>query len=293
MLLSQPPQFFVSPDGPRIAYRAVGDGPPVLLLHGYPQTGVMWDPIAPALADRFTLVCPDLRGYGDSDAPAGGKDHAAYAKRAMAADMVGLMRHLGHERFACVGHDRGARVGHRLTLDHADRVTRFAAIDIVPTHAVFARTDTALATAYYHWFFLVQGGGLPERLIGSDPEFWVRHHLTAWSRVPDAFDERAVAAYVKAFRRADVIHGTCEDYRAAAGIDLEHDAADFGTRAIGCPTLLLWGAQGFVGSHYDVSAIWADYATDIEGAALPCGHFVPEECPNETADRLLAFLSRN
>lgn len=284
-----PPQFFTGPDGVRIAYRTFGSGPPLLALHGYPQTGIMWHRVAPTLAERFTLVCPDLRGYGESDAPPGGPTHAAYAKRAMAADMAALMTALGFDRFDLVGHDRGARVGHRLALDHADRVLRFTAIDIVPTLAVFETADRALATAYYHWFFLLQGSGLPERLIGSDPDFWVRHHLDAWSRKADAFDPDAVSAYVAAFGRPDVVHATCEDYRAAAGIDLDHDRADFGRRRLACPVQLLWGEDGFVGRHYDVLAVWRDYAADPVGHAVPGGHFAPEECPDETAAAVIAF----
>ena len=281
--------------GARIRYAMAGDGPPVLLLHGYPQTHRMWRKVAPALARTHTVVAADLRGYGDSGKPPGGTDHAGYAKRAMARDQVELMIGLGFDRFAVAGHDRGARVAHRLALDHGDRVERLAVLDIVPTHAVFARTDKAMATAYYHWFFLIQPYGFPEKLIGADPEWYLRRKITAWCRTPspfpDVFDDDAVAEYVRCFSDPACIHATCEDYRAGAGIDLEHDGADFGHRRVTCPVFVLWGALGFVGQAYDVPAIWRDYADDVTAAALPCGHFLPEERPEETIAHLKHFLT--
>lgn len=279
-------------DGVRVHAAVGGSGPPVLLLHGYPQTHLMWHRVAPALARDHTVVAADLRGYGASGRPAGGDDHAGYAKRAMAADQVGLMANLGFERFAVVGHDRGARVTHRLCRDHPDRVARAAVIDIVPTLYVYDHVDRALAQAYHHWFFLSQPDDLPEHLLGGDPEFHVRRCLRAWSRVPGAFDGDVVAEYVRAFADPATIHATCEDYRAGASIDLEHDRDD--PSRVGCPLLVLWGAEGFVGAHYDVLGIWRDAVSDpglVSGESLPGGHFVPEEAPGETVAALRAFLS--
>lgn len=273
-----------------LAVRVTGSGPPLLLLHGYPQTHRMGDAVVPALAAHRTVVLPDLRGYGDSSRPAGGA--AAYAKRVMAADVARLMTELGYDRFDVAGHDRGGRVTHRLCLDHPDRIGRAAVLDIVPTRHVFAHADRELGLAYYHWFFLAQPEGLPEKVISSDPDFWVRHHLGAWSRVPDAFAEDAVAEYVRAFRDPDVVRATCDDYRAGASVDLEHDDASYAAgERVRCPLLVLWGGQGFVAAKYDVPAVWRDYATDVTAAALDCGHFLPEERPTETATALLAFLT--
>ncbi|MFO1154295.1 MAG: alpha/beta hydrolase [Rhodospirillales bacterium] len=271
--------------------RVKGSGPPLLLLHGYPQTHVMWQKIAPRLAERFTVVCSDLRGYGASGKPPADASHAAYAKRAMAADQVELMAALGFHRFRLVGHDRGARVAHRMALDHPAQVARLALLDIVPTRTVFATVNQAVATGYYHWFFLIQANGLPERLIGADPDYYLRHKLNQWSG-PDksAFGDEAIEAYLEAFRNPETIHASCEDYRAAASIDLEHDAADIDSR-IRCPVLVLWGEHGLVHRNYDVLAVWRERANDVRGRPLPCGHYLPEECPEETLAELLAFLS--
>lgn len=272
-----------------IALRVGGAGPPLLLLHGYPQTHVMWHRIAPALAERFTVVCADLRGYGDSGKPKGGSDHAAYSKRAMARDQVEVMAALGFERFSLCGHDRGARVAHRLALDHPERVERIAVLDIAPTLRMYADTDRAFATAYYHWFFLIQPAPLPERLIGGDPAFWLRSCLGKWGRDEGAFAPEALAEYERCFADPAAIHATCEDYRAAAGIDLEHDRADLGTR-LPMPLLVLWGEKGLVGRTWDVPAVWRERAAAVQGAALPCGHFLPEEAPDETLAALRAFF---
>lgn len=274
-----------------IHYRTAGSGPPVLLVHGYPQSHVMWHRIAPALAERFTVVCPDLRGYGDSGKPAGDAAHETYSKRAMAADLIGLMTHLGHDRFAWIGHDRGARVGHRAALDHPERIDRLAVLDIVPTHAVFRAADRHLATAYYHWFFMLQEDGLPERMIGADPVFYMRSCLAKWSRRADWLDPAAEAEYARCFNDPAAVHATCEDYRAAASCDFAHDEADFGRRTVACPVLALWGGRGFVGRAYDVPAVWRQYAADVAGTALDCGHFLPEEAPGDTLAHLQAFLS--
>lgn len=256
-----------------------------MLLHGYPQTHVIWHKIAPLLARDFTVVCADLRGYGDSST-----GHSDYSKRAMARDQVELMNRLGFDRFAVVGHDRGGRVAHRLALDHARNVTRLALLDIAPTVDMFAATDQAFATAYYHWFFLIQPNNLPERMIGADPKFFLHRCLNAWSRVPGAFTTEALAEYERCFAKPEVIHATCEEYRASAGIDLEHDAADR-QRKIACPVLALWGGLGFVGRQFDVLKLWRGRADDVRGAPIPCGHFLPEEAPGETYRALAEFLS--
>ena len=266
-----------------------GEGPPVLLLHGYPQTHAMWHAVAPSLAERFTVVAADLRGYGDSSKPQGGGDHAAYSKRAMAQDMVEVMGRLGFESFSVVGHDRGGRAAHRMALDHPDRVTRLALLDIIPTREVFARTDKALATNYYHWYFFIQPYDLPETLIGADPTYYLRKKLGGWGTALDVFALEALSEYERYFDEA-TIHASCEDYRAAASIDLEHDEADFGRNGIECPLLLLWGGQGVMGKLYDVEEVWQPYARDVRGASLDAGHFLAEERPEETAHELMNFL---
>jgi haloacetate dehalogenase len=285
--------FDVDIQGTRIHAALGGDGPPVLLLHGYPQTHVMWHSVAPQLAERHTVVLADLRGYGDSSRPASAAGHASYAKRAMAADQVELMRHLGFDTFALVGHDRGARVAHRLCLDYPQVVSGVALLDIVPTRHVFTHVDRAMAHDYYHWFFLSQGPDLPEHLIGADPEYWVRRTLAQWSGPAGlhAFAPEAVEDYVRCFSDPEVIRASCEDYRAGASIDLEHDEVDATAgRLVQCPMLVLWGAEGFVGQAYDVVDVWTKYAVDVHGQALNCGHFLAEEDPLQTLSAMSDFL---
>ena len=265
--------------------------PPLLLLHGYPQTHVMWHKLAPRLADDFALVIPDLRGYGDSDKPPSLPDAANQSKRAMAADVAGLMSALGYPEFHVAGHDRGARVTHRLCLDHADRVRSACIMDIAPTATTFALTDQALATAYFHWFFLIQAPPLPERMIAADPAAWLKGCLSRWSVGNEAaFDAAAVAEYVRCFADPEAIRASCDDYRAAAGIDLAHDAADAGRR-IACPLLVLWGEKGFVGRSYDLLAVWREKAADVRGCGLPCGHFLSEEAAGDVARFLAEFFA--
>jgi haloacetate dehalogenase len=267
-----------------------GAGPPLLLLHGYPQSHVMWHRVAPALAERFSVVCPDLRGYGDSGKPASDPEHAVYSKRATANDMVAVMAELGHERFALAGHDRGGRVGHRMALDHPARVAKLAVLDIVPTRTIFRATNQAIATGYYHWFFLIQPGGLPERLIGADLMFYLHWVLGRWGTGLDAFAPEALAEYERCFKDPAMIHASCEDYRAAASIDLAHDEADL-DRRIQCPVLALWGRRGLMERHFDVLATWRERAAGpVRGGALDCGHYLPEERPEETAAALLEFF---
>ncbi len=283
----------VDVEGTRIHVAVGGEGPPVLLLHGYPQTHVMWHRVAPGLTDRHTVIVPDLRGYGDSARPPSDPDHASYSKRAMAADQSGLMSALGFDTFALVGHDRGARVAHRLCLDRPEAVSRVALLDIVPTRHVLTHVDRALAQVYEHWFFLSQPPDLPEHLIGGDPAYYLRRKLAQWSSGEglEAFAPEAVEEYVRCFSDPEVIRASCEDYRAAASIDLEHDEVDASAgRRIGCPTLVLWGELGFVGQAYDVLGVWQKYAADVSGHAIGGGHFLPEEQPDATLAALRDFL---
>ena len=267
-----------------------GVGSPILLLHGYPQTHVMWHKVAPRLTQEFSVVVPDLRGYGDSSKPSDGENHFGHSKRATAQDQVEVMEQLGFKQFVVVGHDRGARVAHRLTLDHSDRVTKLAVLDIVPTHYVYHHVTKKLAIAYYHWFFLIQPAPFPETLIGGDPEFYLNSVLGINRLKPHAITPEAFAEYLRCFRDPATVHATCEDYRAAATIDLMHDDSDL-DRKISCPVLALWGEKGFLHKNYDVPAVWRERAVDVRGKALPCGHFIPEEAPEETLAELRNFLS--
>lgn len=276
--------------GAEINFRRGGTGAPVLLLHGYPQTHLCWHLVAPALAKRFTVICADLRGYGDSSKPASDPEHAAYSKRSMAQDMVELMAEEGFSQFAVVGHDRGGRVAYRMALDHPATVTKLAVLDIVPTHAMWTKLDKKLATSIYHWLFLIQPHGLPEAMIGADPGYFLREKLRSWASNRDCFSPDVVAEYARCFSMPETIHATCEDYRAGAGIDFILDEADFGKRKIACPVLALWGAKGIANEVMDVLGTWQQWAEDVRGQVIPCGHFLPEEAPVETVAALEAFL---
>jgi haloacetate dehalogenase len=277
----------IEADGVTINIARGGVGPPVLLLHGYPQTHSMWHLVAPALAQQCTVVCADLRGYGDSDKPAGDATHLAYAKRTMAADQHAVMQALGFQRFALVGHDRGARVALRLALDHPDAVSRLALLDIVPTSIIYESLDQRRATTVWRYFFLIQPPDMPERLIGNDPRGYLRATFEEWSTTPGSPAPEARAEYERCFDAAS-IHATCEDYRAGATTDLAHDAAD-ADHQLECPLLVLWSAHG-IGSNYDVPAIWTARAATFRGRALDCGHFLAEERPAETTAELFSFL---
>ena len=266
-----------------------GNGPPLLLLHGHPQTHVTWRKIAPALAKHFTVIASDLRGYGDSSKPEGGENHSSYSKRCMAQDQVLLMGALGYQRFSVAGHDRGGRVAHRMVLDHPEAVSRLALIDIAPTATMYARTNKEFATRYFWWFFLIQPEPLPERMIGADPEFFLRKHIEGQIKIPDATEPAAFAEYLRCYNDPATRHAICEDYRAAATIDLKHDAEDSDIK-IKAPLLAIWGGRGTVGALYDVVETWRDKATDVRGRALDCGHSPQEEQPEETIAELREFF---
>ncbi|WP_336488991.1 alpha/beta hydrolase [Methylobacterium nigriterrae] len=278
----------------RAALSRAGNRLPVLLLHGHPQTHATWHAVAPRIAEAgHPVVAIDLRGYGDSDKPESDGDHGPYAKRTMAADAVAVMRRLGYERFAAVGHDRGGRVAHRLALDHPGAVARLAVLDIAPTLTMYERTDRAFATRYFWWFFLIQPEPLPERMIGADPEGYLRHHLRGQSATPGIPAEPLIREYLRCYRGEGAIHAICEDYRAAAGIDLDHDRRDAAEgRRLRAPLLALWGAKGTVGALYDVLETWREKADVVEGCALPCGHLVQEEAPAAVLAQLVPFLGR-
>ncbi len=266
-----------------------GSGPPLLLLHGYPQSHVMWHAVAPGLAEHFVVVAADLRGYGDSDKPAGGGDHSAYAKRTMAQDMIELMAGLGHERFSVAGHDRGGRVAYRLALDDPERVVKLATLDIVPTYDQWEQLTWRGGIGSFHWSFLAQPEPLPERLIESDPDLWLDGRMASWVAPGFTFDEEAMATYRRHFHDPATIHASCEDYRAGATIDYEIDEADRGHRKIAAPVLALWGDHG--GRRKGVLETWREWADDVRGQAVPCGHFLPEEAPRETLQALLEFFT--
>lgn len=267
-----------------------GTGPAVLLLHGHPQTHATWHRVAPALvAAGYRVVATDLRGYGDSSKPPGGDNHVNYCKRVMARDQVAVMQALGHEHFSLIGHDRGGRVAHRMALDHPDRLRRVGVLDIAPTATMYGRTDQRFATRYFWWFFLIQPAPLPERMIGADTEYFLRHHLVGQSRTAGVPSEALFGEYLRCYRAPEAIHAVCEDYRAAATLDLEHDAAD-AHQKVTVPLLALWGAQGVVGALYDVLATWREKAVDVQGQGLPCGHTLQEELPDATFDAVQAFL---
>lgn len=300
--MSAPPEWFAGFNGEQYRvgdvtlYARVGGrvgAPPLVLLHGFPQNHAMWHRVALRLAPHFRLILPDLRGYGGSDKPPGSPDHGTYSKRSMAADIAGLMRSLGYDRYGVCGHDRGGRVAHRLVLDHGAAVTKLAVLDIAPTLDMFEATDMRFATLYYHWFHLIQPSPLPETMIGGDPMFYLHWALGGRdARGLDYIEPPALASYERSFGEPGAIHAMCEDYRAAASIDLEHDRA---SRAvgdkIGCDTLVLWGARGVVEALFDPLALWqAQCSATVSGRALDGGHYLAEELPAETAAALLDFF---
>ena len=267
-----------------------GNGPPLLLLHGYPQTHTMWHKIAPKLAQDFTVIATDLRGYGDSGKPVSDDIHLPYSKRRMARDQVEVMQQLDFEDFYLVSHDRGARVAHRLTKDHPQKVRKLAVLDIVPTRHMFQIVNQEMATNTYHWFFLIQPYDFPERVIGADPDYFIRSRFERVKNSSTVFPSEAIEEYVRCFSIPGTIHGACEDYRAGASIDLVHDEEDFHNK-VTCPMMALWSATGYVGQTQDVLEVWRNYATNVSGHSLNCGHYLAEELPEETYSALNTFLS--
>ncbi|WP_019451143.1 alpha/beta hydrolase [Cupriavidus sp. BIS7] len=281
----------VDHDGVTIHAVVGGEGPPLLLLHGHPQTHVIWHKVAGELARHFTVVATDLRGYGDSDKPTGLPDHSNYSKRTMAADQLAVMRALGFERFRVLAHDRGARVAHRLAVDHPQAVEKLVTLDIAPTLAMYAQTNEAFARAYYHWFFLIRPAPFPETLIEADPELYLRQTMGSRSAGLAPFTEEALSEYLRGLRQPGAAHGLCEDYRASAGIDLEHDRADIEAgRMIECEMLALWGADGAVGKCFQPLEEWRKVARRVTGHALPCGHYIAEEIPEQLLAEVFPFL---
>lgn len=284
----------IETSGARIRVRTGGAGPPLLMLHGFPQTSAMWRHVAPALAGRFTVVCPDLRGYGASSKPPAGADFVNYSKREMARDQVEVMEALGHDRFGLIGHDRGGRVAHRLAADRPERVERIAVLDIAPTREMYRETTEAFARAYWHWFFLILPPPRPERMIGADPDAFLREFCgSRWAGL-SIFDG-ALDEYVTAFREPETIRAMCDDYRAAAGIDIAHDDADDaddtnGAAKLEMPLLCLWGEKGILGKCFEPLALWRQRAAEVSGRSLDCGHYLAEELPAETARELEAFF---
>jgi haloacetate dehalogenase len=276
--------------GGEIFCRIGGDGPPLLLLHGYPQTSALWHKVAARLQDHFTIVCADLRGYGRSHKPAGGGDHAAYSKREMAADMKAVMSSLGHERVYLGAHDRGARVSHRLALNHGDSVIALATLDIAPTREMYRDGDSDFAQTYWHWYLLTQAAPFPERLIGGDPDYYWLKKCGSGSAGLSPFTREALTEYLDCFRDPAAISGSCEDYRAAWTIDIAHDDAD-GNRKLAMPLLALWGANGAIEKHFDCLALWRERAEDVRGHSLPGGHYLAEELPDQVAQEFLAFFT--
>jgi haloacetate dehalogenase len=276
---------FVDTGEATIRVRHGGSGPPVLLLHGHPQTHAMWNLVAPRLAEDFTVVAADLRGYGESSKPPTTPDHEPYSKRAMARDQVEVMRQLGFERFGVAGHDRGGRCAYRLAFDHPEWVERLAVLDIVPTGDMWHRVDMEFGLVDWHWFFLAQPAPFPEEVIGSNPEAYYFHGDRS------RFDPEALEDYLRCVRDPQTIHGMCEDYRAGATIDFELDEADRGKRRIVCPVLALWSGREELGRWFDVLDVWRQWADDVRGRALDCGHFLAEEAPEDTYEELRAFFA--
>ncbi len=277
--------------GMTVSYAIRGSGPPLLLLHGYPENHLMWRHVAPVLARDHTVVLADLRGYGDSGKPVPDAAGNLYSKRFMARDQVGLMRQLGFGQFQLVGHDRGARVAHRLALDHPDNVTRLAVLDIVPTRHVLGNVTRAMATTYYHWFFLTVPNAIPEHMIAADPSYWVRSFISPLLGEGASIEPEVMEDYIRCFGDPGTIAGSCGDYRAGASTDLLLDEETFASgQKIECPVLALWGEHAFVGRGYEPLSVWQQYATDVRGHALPTGHFLPEEAPDLVSAALRKFL---
>ncbi|WP_199562352.1 alpha/beta fold hydrolase [Micromonospora deserti] len=284
-------EFDIATSATTIHGRHGGEGEPVLLLHGIPETHLMWHHVAPRLAERLTVVATDLRGFGDSGKPPSTPDHAPYSMREIARDQIEVMQTLGYDRFMVVGHDRGARCAYRMALDHPDAVTRLAVLDIIPTGDTFQHADKDFSLGFWVWSFLAAPEPVPEHLIAQAPAVMVDYMLDSWSDRPDTFPADLRAVYTDKFRNPDTIHAICEEYRASVTLDYEHDEADRGKRRITCPVLALWSRTGAFASRYQPLEVWRAWADDVEGGPISAGHFLAEEAPEETARRLLEFLT--
>ena len=278
----------ISTSGAKINAVVGGEGPPLLMLHGFPETHTMWHKVAPELSKYYTLVIPDLRGYGDSEKISSDPKHNNYSKRTMAQDQVEVMEHLGHTKFYVAGHDRGARASHRLAKDNQDKVLKMLLLDIIPTREMFKQVNQSMATSSYHWFFLIQEEPFPETLIQGSAEYYVKSRLKSVN--DDCFNADSISEYVRCGINPGTIHAWCEDYRAGASIDLEHDEEDFNNK-LDLPLRVLWSSVGHMGRNNDVISVWGNYANNVSGKSLNCGHFIPEELPNEIIKEFIQFFS--
>mgnify|MGYP003970519383 FL=1 len=283
-------QDFIEVNGVNINYKIGGQGEPLLLLHGYPQSHILWRKIAPLFAKDYTVICADLRGYGDSDKPKSDEKHLTYSKKTMGLDQNELMKKLGFNEYFLVGHDRGARVAHRMAIDFKESIKKISVLDIVPTSHVFKNTNAILARRYYHWFFLIQSYPHPETMIGNDPEYYIRSKLQMWGANNQYLTEDIIKEYLRCFN-TESINASCEDYRAGASIDLVHHEEDL-HKKISCPLQVLWGSKATVEELYDPVKVWKEWAINVEGESIDCGHFLPEENPIETYNAIIKFLKK-
>ena len=283
-------QDIIEVNGVNINYKIGGKGEPLLLLHGYPQSHVLWRKIAPLFAENYTVICSDLRGYGDSDKPQSDKKHLTYSKKTMGLDQNELMKKLGFKEYYLVGHDRGGRVAHRMAIDFKENIKKISVLDIVPTSHVFKNTNAILAKRYYHWFFLIQSYPLPETMIGNDPEYYIRSKLQMWGANNEYLTEEIIQEYLRCFT-TETIQASCEDYRAGASIDLVHHEEDF-DKKISCPLQVLWGSKATIEELYDPIKVWKEWALNVEGQSIDCGHFLPEESPVETYNAIINFFKK-
>ena len=283
-------QDIIEVNGVNINYKIGGKGEPLLLLHGYPQSHVLWRKIAPLFAENYTVICSDLRGYGDSDKPQSDKKHLTYSKKTMGLDQNELMKKLGFKEYFLIGHDRGGRVAHRMAIDFKENIKKISVLDIVPTSHVFKNTNAILAKRYYHWFFLIQSYPLPETMIGNDPEYYIRSKLQMWGANNEYLTEEIIQEYLRCFT-TETIQASCEDYRAGASIDLVHHEEDF-DKKISCPLQVLWGSKATIEELYDPIKVWKEWALNVEGQSIDCGHFLPEESPVETYNAIINFFKK-
>ena len=283
-------QDVIEVNGVNINYKIGGKGEPLLLLHGYPQSHVLWRKIAPLFAENYTVICSDLRGYGDSDKPQSDKKHLTYSKKTMGLDQNELMKKLGFKEYFLVGHDRGGRVAHRMAIDFKENIKKISVLDIVPTSHVFKNTNAILAKRYYHWFFLIQSYPHPETMIGNDPEYFIRSKLQMWGANNEYLTEEIIQEYLRCFT-TETIQASCEDYRAGASIDLVHHEEDF-DKKISCPLQVLWGSKATIEELYDPIKVWKEWALNVEGQSIDCGHFLPEESPIETYNAIINFFKK-